>query len=138
MAKITLNDVKSFVHQWFARLDRLDGETELLDMLAADNLEMNLGSAPLTSREEFADWYDDIRRRFAENVHHVGPVRVRRTGENRFQVEFTVLWDALMKKGNPFQVEAREEWTVEADTDGKLRISRYAATEIPAGRLSAA
>lgn len=43
MTKITTNDVKSFVHRWFAHLDRLGCEAELLDMLADDDLEMASG-----------------------------------------------------------------------------------------------
>jgi len=116
-------EVDKFVRDWFALFDRNAPVKEYLSRLVDQGLHMQFPEVTLSSHRDFRRWYQGILETVTGASHTLKTVNVTRAGEDKYQVDLVVLWEATVS-GKKTSFLAHQLWEVLGE--GKsLRIQRY-------------
>ncbi len=117
LAPLTEAEVKQLVDTWYAMLDVHPPVTDMLPLLADENLTMKLPEATLHGHADFLQWYEDVTHKFFNEVHTLKEVSVRITA-NQAEVHLIVNWQAYIWKAPAAKsqwigFDATQRWIVE-------------------------
>ena len=105
------NEIKSFVYQVFSLFDRHAEISQLL-LLFAEDLNMVVPEAKITSHQEFEKWYKDIGVRYQSNTHTVERIDVQIPAKGDYRVDLTVQWQAMGIDGKYTSFKSRQQWRI--------------------------
>ncbi len=126
LSPLTETEVKQFVETWYARLDVHPPVTEMLPMLAEENLTMQLPEVTLHGQEDFLQWYEGVIHKFFNEIHTLKKVDIR-IALNQAEVHLVVNWQADTWKAPA----AKSQW-IGFDATQRWLIERSAQTLLPA------
>lgn len=130
LAPLTEAEIKTFVDDWYKKLDVHAPVGELLPMLADAGLEMRFPESTLRSLDEFTGWYNGVTRKFFDEEHHLKELRID-TGADEAAVELVVLWrahtwDPPAAQSVRLAFDAAQRWIVQrSPTTNQPMISTY-------------
>jgi ketosteroid isomerase-like protein len=132
--KLSDNDVRRLVQDWYDALDRHDPVEAILPYLVTEGLVMRFPEGTLRGVDDFRGWYETVTRKFFDEVHDLKKVEVRPTGPTTAVVLVVVNWQARV--WNPpaahsvwIGFDATQTWTV-ASEGGAARIRNYDVDEL--------
>jgi hypothetical protein len=128
LAATNFNDVRLFIYEWFTHFEHAAPSSFYLGHLDEKNLYVAFpGQAPITSQAAFTQWYENLLAQTLWNFHDVGPVQIKRTAPQEFQISFVVNWYGEVKstseqapgwKSRPdsfiYHHKLRQTWNVRA------------------------
>lgn len=116
LASVTESEVRQFVNDWYQKLDVHAPISEILPLLAGENLEMQLPETTLHGLDEFNSWYDRIIHTFFDEVHTLQTLDITTT-RDRAEVQLVVRWEASRwkapaPKSERLAFDAAQRWVV--------------------------
>ena len=116
LASVTESEVRQFVNDWYQKLDVHAPISEILPLLAGENLEMQLPETTLHGLDEFNSWYDRIIHTFFDEVHILQTLDITTT-RDRAEVQLVVRWEASRwnapaPKSEKLAFDAAQRWVV--------------------------
>lgn len=116
LASVTESEVRQFVNDWYQKLDVHAPISEILPLLAGENLEMQLPETTLHGLDEFNSWYDRIIHTFFDEVHTLQTLDITTT-RDRAEVQLVVRWEASRwnapaPKSEKLAFDAAQRWVV--------------------------
>ena len=129
--KFNENDLKSFLHQFFAIQDRHAEVGQLLLLISDDNdLQMQLPGATVTSQKEFDKWYRGIGATYISNLYTPEKIDIKILGKGQYSAEAVILWQALSKDGKYSSSRQRYVFAISDGSGYWPRINTLTVTEI--------
>ena len=116
LASVTESEVRQFVNDWYQKLDVHAPISEILPLLAGENLEMQLPETTLHGLDEFNSWYDRIIHTFFDEVHTLQTLDITTT-RDLAEVQLVVRWEASRwnppaPKSEKLAFDAAQRWVV--------------------------
>jgi hypothetical protein len=111
--RLTENDVKAFVYQWFSWLDHRVGEFHFMSHLSSAGFEISLPGVTIKDYTGFKKWYDCMRESYTWNSHEVSNVKVNGDYEKGYTVEMTVRWRAVTSDGDSCDDTYHHVWKLQ-------------------------
>lgn len=105
------NEIKSFVYQVFSLFDRHAEISQLL-LLFAEDVNMVVPEAKITSHQEFEKWYKEIGARYQSNIHTIERIDVQIPAKGDYRVDLTVNWQAMGVDGKYTAFKSRQQWKI--------------------------
>jgi hypothetical protein len=105
------NEIKSFVYQVFSLFDR-HAEISQLFLLFAEDVNMVVPEAKITSHQEFEKWYKEIGARYQSNTHTIERIDVQIPVKGDYRVDLTVNWQAMGVDGKYTAFKSRQQWKI--------------------------
>lgn len=105
------NEIKSFVYQVFSLFDRHAELSQLL-LLFAEDVNMVVPEAKITSHQEFEKWYKDVGARYQSNIHTIERIDVQIPAKGDYRVDLIVNWQAMGIDGKYTAFKARQQWKI--------------------------
>jgi SnoaL-like domain len=129
-------EVRTFVEDWYGRLDRHVPVDELLPLLARDGLEMVFPEGDVNSQDDFVRWYSEGLEHYAAEQHLVSEILVSTSGSTA-DVVVRLEWRATIADpapGEPARLVSpmRQRWSIRRDADGRPVIATYYCDELEA------
>ena len=124
------NDLRSFIHAWFAAFDHRAPAGYFLGHLDDADMTFNFDGEPLArDHESFRAWYADALSHIPWDFHDIIDVTVTGTSDTGWTAEFFFRhvgdWhDTAADPGRDFNRVLRAHWQVEHDS-GHFVIRRY-------------
>jgi ketosteroid isomerase-like protein len=118
------NEVKAFVHTWFARIDA--GDMSQIGRLVTDQpLDFDLLGYAFSGKPEFEAFLDVQKNAQRYSSHSPAHIQVTAQGDNRYGAEFLLKFKGELKEGNTFlQVNNVTRWVLVTGATG-LQLQRY-------------
>jgi hypothetical protein len=130
--------VTEFAQEWFDELSQRAPAPALLARVRDEDLEMVFPERTLRSHDDFAAWYRDVGELYSDQTHVIERLVDHDHGDH-VDVEVTVVWAAVDRAdGRPFAFRVNQEWTLNRDPDGRLRIRRYRVLDATPAETAAA
>jgi hypothetical protein len=128
-------EVKSFVDQWYRKLDVHAPADEVVPLVADEGLEMRFPEATLRGQAAFREWYDGVIRKFFDEIHDMKDLKITCSGDSA-DVKLCVNWQA--KVWNPpapksvwLGFDAYQTWIVKRSSKtGQPVITTYIVDEL--------
>lgn len=124
-SRVTDNDIKALVYQWFGNLDRLNDANDFLPHLEESHFEIRFPDRVMRSHADFIEWFEDVQSQVKSNTHTLSELNVESLGNGRFEVCLKVRWQAELNTSERIDSTVLERWTVQAHDDQPLSIQRY-------------
>lgn len=123
------NDLRSFVHAWFAAFDHRAAAEWFLDHLDDDDMTFNLdGEALARDHATFRTWYADALDQFPWDFHDVLHIVIAGTSSTGWSLDFDFRHVGEAGEARrPFNRVLHASWRVEHDGD-RFTIRRYELT----------
>ncbi|MFW5837751.1 MAG: hypothetical protein ACOCVM_07060 [Desulfovibrionaceae bacterium] len=115
------NDVKAFIHAWFACADH-DGDMEwITSHMEEGAFRVNIPGHPIDSMEGLRRWRRAVKASIEQEAHDIERISVSRRGDRLIVADIRGLWKGL-EKGRPFERPMHQVWTIESTEDAPLLI----------------
>ena len=108
--KYNENEIKSFVYQVFSLFDRHVDFRQISVIFSEDDLEMKVPEAKIASQDDLAIWYANVGARIQSNTHAIETLTVTIPKKNDYNVDLTVLWQAVGKDGKFIAQRFHQQW----------------------------
>jgi len=129
--KFNENDLKSFLHQFFAIQDRHAEVGQLQLLIADDNdLQMQLPGATVTSQKEFEKWYKGIGATYLSNIFTPEKIDIKTVSKGQYSIDAVILWQALSRDGKYSSTRQRYVFAISDGSGYWPRINALTVTEI--------
>jgi hypothetical protein len=120
--KFDENDVKAFVHKWFAYVDLAD-EVALMNLTSNGVLNVDILGNKLTSKEQLKKYLIAQEKNQAWANHRPSHISVSKSG-NEYKVSFIVNFEGDVTGMGIFFLNNVTNWTL-VEEDGELRMRDY-------------
>jgi len=90
-AKVTEQEVRGFVTEWFVKLDEHAPTTAMLPLLLDEELVMRFPEGTMTGHSGFTQWYEACLNRYFDEKHILHALNIVSHG-NSAVVELVVQW----------------------------------------------
>lgn len=125
------NDVKAFVHSWFAGFDHQSDRWFFERHLDTENVDMYFPEfGPIKSISDFEKWYQGVIDNIQWNFHEISNLRVSGNEEKGFSVSLDISWKAKKYEGATLCTEVHQVWKVKVNKDRNFIIERHFALEM--------
>ncbi len=127
---LSREEIEAFVAEWYRKLDIHAPAEELLPLVAAQGLEMQLPERAIKGIDEFQRWYEEVIRIFFDELHTLTRVSVSWQGE-RALVDVLVNWQARCwqspaPRSQWIGFDAYQQWEmIRSPSSGRPVIQRY-------------
>jgi hypothetical protein len=123
-------EIKQFVADWYAALDRHAPFEEIEKFLVPGALRFVFPEVTVTSHAELRDWYETVTSKFFDEAHHVHLVSIRPAQADITRVHVVVnwrtrTWTPPQPASQLLEYEADQDWEVETGADGRPRLRTY-------------
>jgi hypothetical protein len=125
---LSANDVKSFVHQWFAWFDHQADIKLFLKHLDKKNIDMLYPDFPIRSEKDFRRWYGGVVENVQWNSHDVRNLTVSGSAAEGFNVGLDVCWNARFYDGKTAQMLVHQDWKLKPNAARQLVFEQMRAT----------
>lgn len=130
----TEESIKTFVADWYKKLDVHAPMVEVLPMLANEGLEMVFPEVTIYGHAGFEGWFQRVIRIFFDEVHTVKLAEPVITG-NTAVVKVIVQWEASMWNApdafsKRINADAYQTWEMKADEKGNPIITKYIVDDL--------
>lgn len=109
--KMSENDVKSFVYQWFAAFDHQREPGYFLNRLV-ESVQMQYPDFPISSKEDFLRWYKGVTDNIIWNEHSIAGMKVTGDQQIGWNISYDVNWKATSKDNQNYDVMVHQELRV--------------------------
>ncbi|WP_425085065.1 nuclear transport factor 2 family protein [Ruegeria profundi] len=118
-------EIRGFIADWFARLDRLDPIDAFLPDLHPDvDWDMPDIDTTLSGHDRVRAWYRGVLETLKRPTeHHVSKITITPGA-----AQFEVLFRATTIAGDHIEARVQEDWRFETRPDGRPLITHYSAT----------
>lgn len=124
------NDIKSFVYHIFSMYDYHVPVTRFYPYLVDSGLEMQFPEGTLRSYTDFQHWYDvSVGKHIKNNTHTIEDLHVTVQGNETYQVDLVVWWQAETIEENYLSYRFRQTWTI-VECGDTLKIQRYIVRQV--------
>jgi hypothetical protein len=127
---ISETEVRQFIDDWFARLDKHVSVEEVLPMVANESLVMKLPEVTAYGHQGFIEWYERVIKKFFDEVHTIKALKIT-PSNNMAKVEMvlqwqTSIWKAPDAKSTRLDFYVAQTWEIQrSPTTQKLIIVAY-------------
>ena len=119
------NDIRSFVYHIFSMYDYHVPVKQFYPYLVKTGLEMQFPEGKLQSQRDFEHWYDvSVGENIKTNTHTIEQLQVTILGQQTYQVDLVVWWQAETRKGEYLSYRFQQKWIVVEDGNS-LKIQKY-------------
>jgi hypothetical protein len=122
--------VRQFIDDWFARLDKHASVEEFLLMVADENLVMKFPEVTAYGHQGFIEWYERVIKRYFDEVHTIKALEIT-PSNNMTKVKMilqwqTSIWKAPDARSQRLDFYAAQTWELQrSPTTQKLMIITY-------------
>jgi hypothetical protein len=93
LAATNSNDLRRFLYDWFAHFEHAASVDFYLEHLAAEDLDLRFpGIDPMTSRADFARWYENLMAQTLWNFHDISAVQIEQVAAEQYLMSFVFHW----------------------------------------------
>ena len=92
---ITEAEVRQFVDDWFAKLDRHVAVADILPLVADDGLVMKLPETTAYGHRGFIAWYEHAINTYFDEIHTIAALRITPAPETA-TVEMVLKWEPVV------------------------------------------
>ena len=124
------NDVKAFVHNWFAGFDHQSDINMFTKHLNSEKVDMYFPDFPIKSIEDFKRWYNNVIDNIQWNTHRISNLKVSGDEINGFSIGLDINWKAKTYKGETYDMNIHQDWMVKVDKSRKFIIEKHRAEVI--------
>ncbi len=125
------NDVKAFVHNWFAGFDHQRDVEFFTKHLYPENVDMYFPDfGPIKNFSDFKKWYQGVIDNIQWNFHETSNLKVSGDEAKGFSVSLDINWKAKKYKGETLDKKVHQDWKVKVDKDRNFIIEKHCAKEI--------
>lgn len=127
------NDVKAFVHNWFAGFDHQSDIAVFKRHLDPEKVDMYFPDTPpsvIKSISDFEKWYNNVIENIQWNFHEISNLKVSGDEEKGFSVSLDINWKAKTYEGKTLYKDVHQDWKVKVDKDRNFIIEKHCAKEI--------
>ncbi|MDN3514422.1 MAG: hypothetical protein NG747_08485 [Candidatus Brocadia sp.] len=127
------NDVKAFVHNWFAGFDHQADICFFKKHLDPEKVDMYFPDTPpsiINSFGDFENWYKDVIKNIQRNFHEISNLKVSGDEAKGFSVSLDINWKAKTYKGETLDKKVHQDWKVKMDKDRNFIIKKHCAKDI--------
>lgn len=121
------NDVKAFVHQWFAAFDHQADISVFLRHIDPKRVDMAYPDFPILSIDDFRRWYGGVVDNVAWNSHDIRNLAVTGSETDGFGVSLDVCWRARTYDGATPLMLVHQDWRLTVAPGGRLVFNRMRA-----------
>jgi hypothetical protein len=104
----SVNDVISFIYEWFAGFDHQKDVNYFLKHIA-EPVDMNFPDFPIKSKEDFKRWYKGVEDNIVWNSHALTNVQVTGSEKNGWKASYDVLWKARDIRNQDIEILIHQE-----------------------------
>ena len=123
--QLSLNDVASFVYQWFAGFDH-QRESGFFLQKIAEPVDMYYPDFPVKSYDDFLRWYKGVTDNITWNAHDIQNLSITGNQNDGWQVSYDVNWKAAAKNGDKYDMRVHQKLEV-IQQQGQLKIAKLHA-----------
>jgi hypothetical protein len=124
------NDVKAFVYNWFAGFDHQAPIATFKKHLDPKNVDMLFPDFPIKNISDFERWYNGVIANIEWNSHAISNLYVTGSETEGFLVSLNINWKAKTYKGENYDVNIHQEWTVTVDKKKNFIITKHRTSVI--------
>lgn len=118
--------IKQFAKEWFQHFDVL-AEDGYFNSYIANDAKFSFVEGDYIGHEGFSQWYSNIKNLIKpNNVHTIQAINVVEENGN-YKVDLSVKMEAEKLTGEQFQLNVKENWTIEITADNRIKIKEYIA-----------
>lgn len=119
----TVNDAKSFVHQWFSLIDAGDADA-LMTMTSDKPLNIDILGNKVADKAALKGFLEAQKANQNSSVHTPTHINVQKNDAGGFNVSFVLNFAGDIKKMGAMHLSNITQWTLVAE-DGKLKLRDY-------------
>ncbi len=124
--KFNENDVKAFVHKWFAEFDHQSDISFFKGHLDPENVDMYFPDfGPIKNFSNFEKWYKKVVENIQWNVHEISNLKVSGDEEKGFSVSLDINWKAKTYEGKTLYKCVHQNWEVIVDKSRNFIIEKH-------------
>jgi hypothetical protein len=121
------NDIKAFVHTWFAGFDHQADIGVFKRHLNPEKIDMYFPDFPIKSISDFERWYNNVIDTIQWNTHKISDLRVSGDERNGFSVSLDMNWKAKTYKGETYDLNIHQDWIVKVEKSRNFVIVKHRA-----------
>jgi len=121
--------IKEFVHEWFAHFDVL-ADDGYFNNFIANGAKLNFPEGEYEGHDGFSAWYAQIKQRIKPDCKHTIKTLSIAQDKDFYKVNVNVQMQAEKYNGEAVLANVLEEWKVEITRDGRIKIHKYLVKEI--------
>jgi hypothetical protein len=127
---ISETEVRQFIDDWFARLDKHASVEEVLLMVADENLVMKFPEVTAYGHQVFMEWYERVIKTYFDEVHTIRALEIKPSNDMakvKMVLQWqTSSWKAPNAKSTRLDFYAAQTWEIQrSQTTQKLIIVAY-------------
>lgn len=120
------NDVKAFVHNWFAGFDHQADICYFKKHLDPENVDMYFPDfKPIKNFGDFEEWYKGVIENIHWNFHEISNLKVSGDEDKGFSVSLDINWKAKTYEGKTLYKYVHQNWEIMVDKSRKFIIKKH-------------
>jgi hypothetical protein len=129
---ISFNDIKVFIHRWFAGFDHQKSNAYFLEFLPYKKIDMCFPDVgEIRSIAKFNEWYEQSKESVKKNYHDIKQIKIDKIqNESKWEVSIDLTWESKNKEGLKSSIDFHQDWIVELDKNMNLKIIKHRAESV--------